>query len=95
MRSTKFDRKKEIRELLNPGIKEKQDILIIDSYNCNPGFYRHNDKIISEAELNGLKKNYHNTIIFVMAGSKSLDGGSNILNVPSLVNAEKLKNFLT
>lgn len=87
--------KKQLRELLNPGEKQKQDILIIDSYNCDPGYYRHNDKIISEAELNELKKSYHNTIIFVLAGSKSIDGGSNVINVPTLENAEKLKEFLT
>ena len=86
--------KKEIRNLLN-GVKEKQDVLIIDCYNCPPGYYRHNDKIISEAELNELKNDFHNTIIFVLAGSKSLNGGSNILNVTSQENAEKLKNFLT
>jgi hypothetical protein len=85
--------KKEIRNLLK-GVKEKQDVLIIDSYNCDPGYYRHNDKIISEAELNELKKDFHNTVIFVLAGSKSLNGGANVINVTSRESAEKLKDFL-
>ena len=74
---------------------QKQDVIIFDTYNCNPGYYRHDGKTINEAELEELKRNSNKTIIFVQAGQRGLSGGAKVLNVTSKESAGKLKNFLT
>ena len=61
----KHDYKKKIIALLN-GDTTKQEITICDTYNCEPGFYRHEGKVINEAELSELKKYYNNTVIFML-----------------------------
>jgi len=61
--------KSEIRSLLN-GDTTKQEIAIVDTYGCPPGYYRHNGKIISASELEDLKKDFNNTVIFKLARIK-------------------------
>ena len=57
--------KKKIISLLN-GDTTKQEIVVVDTYGCPPGYYRHEGRIINEAELSELKKFYQNIIIFML-----------------------------
>ena len=54
--------KDEISELL-AGTKRKKDLIIVDTYKCEPGFYRHNGKVISTAELEKLSSETNKLII--------------------------------
>ena len=89
----KSEKIEELKSLLN-GDKEKTDFLCVDTFDCPAGYYRHDGKIISEAELNELGKDFHNTIIFGLKGEKDLPG-KKVINVLSSESAEKLKNYLT
>jgi hypothetical protein len=83
--------KDQIRDLLI-GKKTKQDVLVVSAAD-EPGFYNYRDNLIDEAALDELKKDFHNTVIFVRT-KKDLTGGANVFNVTSVENAEKLKDFL-
>jgi hypothetical protein len=67
----KHNLKNEIHSLIN-GQKKRKDILVCDTYNCEPGFYRHNGKTISEAELIELKKGYNQSVVFNLAKDKKI-----------------------
>jgi hypothetical protein len=52
---------------------EKQDIIIFDTYNCGPGMYRHNGRIINEQEKAELQKGCKRSIVFTLAKDKTND----------------------
>lgn len=54
----------EIKNLLS-GNKEKQDIIMINTFECEPGTYRYKDKIINEVEKQELEKTCNILVIFV------------------------------
>ena len=74
---------------------EKQDIIIIDTFDCEPGTYRYQDRIINEVEKEALKLKCNRLIIFALHGQKATPGGSNFINITSRHGAESLKDFLT
>jgi len=45
------------------GEQPKQDIIIIDDYKCDPGFYRYQGRIISELEKDELSKQCNKLVI--------------------------------
>ena len=53
---------KEVKSLLTG--EDKVDIIIIDDYQCEPGFYRHQGKIINEDEKKLLEKRCNRLVCF-------------------------------
>ena len=90
----KSEKIEEVKKLLNGGT-EKQSVCICDTFDCEPGYYRYDGRIIDEIELEELKKDYDNTIIFILKEQKDIQGKARIINVLSNESAEKLKDFLT
>jgi len=64
--------KKQIADLLT-GKKGKKDTIIFDTYNCEPGFYRYNGKVITLLEKEELEKDCKNSIIFTLAKEGIID----------------------
>lgn len=57
--------KKELKNLLS-GTEGKRDIIIIDTFKCEPGTYRYQDKIITESEKSELEKKCNKLVIFTL-----------------------------
>lgn len=62
--------KSKIRDLIN-GSEQKQDIIIIDTFECEPGTYRYQDKIINEVEKAELEKKCNKLVIFALKKNES------------------------
>ena len=78
---------------------EKQDIIIIDTFDCEPGTYRYQDRIINEVEKEALKAKCKRLYIFALHGQKAAPGGSKdgstVINITSRHGAQSLRDFLT
>jgi hypothetical protein len=71
----RLDKIREIIDLLS-GKEGHQDIIVINTFHCQPGEYNYNGKVITELEKQELEKRCKKLIIFTLAENKTNDNES-------------------